>query len=190
MNYLFLLLPSLYFFSNTDTSIPDKNTVTIQINELQEATGQLHIAVFEDEKGFLKTKKAIFLKIVEVSNTSARKLNIDDLDAGDYAIAIYHDVNNNGKLDTNILGIPKEPYAFSNNSGKKWKKPSFDDAKIVIDGNPLTVEFNLKYWKDYWFWNDASSSAFGVLTMLLVYRQVEMLFHLKAKDTDVLYSLK
>lgn len=40
-----------------------------------------------------------------------------DLPAGEYLFSFYHDINNNGKLDTNFLGIPKEPFGFSNYSG-------------------------------------------------------------------------
>jgi uncharacterized protein (DUF2141 family) len=31
---------------------------------------------------------------------------------GKYAIAVIHDENCNGKLDTNMFGIPKEGYGF------------------------------------------------------------------------------
>jgi uncharacterized protein (DUF2141 family) len=38
------------------------------------------------------------------------------LPAGDYAFAVYHDANGNGKLDRNGVGMPTEDYAFSNNA--------------------------------------------------------------------------
>ncbi|MDB2408843.1 DUF2141 domain-containing protein [Crocinitomicaceae bacterium] len=48
---------------------------------------------------------------------------------------MFHDKNNNGKLDKNAFGIPLEPYGFSQNARARFSAPSFNDAKIVLDGN-------------------------------------------------------
>ncbi len=67
------------------------------------------------------------------------------------AIALLQDLNNNGKLDTNLLGIPKEPYAFSNNikpvfSAPKFQQYSFEFAKenqlisISLKKNPMNAK--------------------------------------------------
>jgi uncharacterized protein (DUF2141 family) len=52
---------------------------------------------------------------------------------------VVHDQNNNLKLDTNFLGLPKEPYGFSNNP-KVVGKPSFDAVKFKLDTGSKTVE--------------------------------------------------
>jgi uncharacterized protein (DUF2141 family) len=56
-----------------------------------------------------------------------------DLEKGTYAIKLFHDVNNNGKMDTNMFGIPQEGYGFSNNVGK-FGEPDFIDAAFAVDG--------------------------------------------------------
>ena len=53
---------------------------------------------------------------------------------GTYAIGVYIDENDNDKLDTNLLGIPKEQYGFSNNA-KAFGIPKFEAASFVIDTN-------------------------------------------------------
>ena len=66
---------------------------------------------------------------------------ISDLKFGTYALALYQDVNSNGKIDKNFIGIPKEPYAFSNNFKPKLKAPDFDDCKFDYSAkaNKLTM---------------------------------------------------
>jgi uncharacterized protein (DUF2141 family) len=48
-------------------------------------------------------------------STSKHKIIISDVDAGTYALSIFHDVDNDNKLSTNLLGMPNEGYGFSNN---------------------------------------------------------------------------
>jgi len=52
--------------------------------------------------------------------------------AGEYAIALYHDENNNGKCDRNFFGIPKEGFAFSNNVKPFLSAPSFKSCKFSV----------------------------------------------------------
>ena len=53
---------------------------------------------------------------------------------GEYAIAVFVDVNGNGKMDKNFLGIPKEQYGFSNNVMGRMAAPTFDQAKFEVTG--------------------------------------------------------
>ena len=55
------------------------------------------------------------------------------LPAGRFAIAVFHDENGNDALDTNLLGIPKEGYAFSENARGFAGPPSFDAAAVEIN---------------------------------------------------------
>ena len=52
-----------------------------------------------------------------------------------YAFSFFHDLNNNKKLDTNFLGIPKEPYGFSNNKKGRFGPPKFSEASLEINKN-------------------------------------------------------
>jgi uncharacterized protein (DUF2141 family) len=62
---------------------------------------------------------------------------------GEYAIAVFVDVNGNGKMDKNFLGIPKEQYGFSNNVMGKMAAPSFEMAKFSVTG-PTTQNIKLR----------------------------------------------
>ena len=52
--------------------------------------------------------------------------------------------NDNGKMDTNFLGIPKEPVAISNNAKGKFGPPKYKDAKFMISTSPtnIKIKFN------------------------------------------------
>ena len=54
------------------------------------------------------------------------------VEPGEYAIAVYHDENNNGHMDKRMFGIPKEPYGFSNNYRPLMSAPTFNDCKFAI----------------------------------------------------------
>ena len=57
---------------------------------------------------------------------------------GRYAIAVYHDVNGNGRLDRSAIGFPSEPYGFSNDVGRT-SIPSFSGALIEVADPSTTV---------------------------------------------------
>ena len=68
---------------------------------------------------------------------------ITDLKFGVYAMAIYQDVNSNGKIDKNLIGVPTEPYAFSNNYKPTVKAPAFKNCKFDYDSKSNTVTMTM-----------------------------------------------
>jgi len=60
-------------------------------------------------------------------------------------MAVVHDENMNGKLDTNWLGRPKEGYGFSNDAKSLLSAPSFSDASFEYDGQNLDLTMTLRY---------------------------------------------
>lgn len=66
------------------------------------------------------------------------ELRIRNVKPGSYAIAVFHDVNGNGELDRNFIGLPSEPYGFSNDVGRRGP-PNFDAARIVVREPATTV---------------------------------------------------
>ncbi|MEJ7934516.1 DUF2141 domain-containing protein [Sphingobium sp. AN558] len=66
------------------------------------------------------------------------------IDPGDYAIAIIHDENGNGRLDT-FAGIPREGVGFSRNPVLRFGAPSFSSARFPIDGAGVRQDIRIKY---------------------------------------------
>lgn len=63
-----------------------------------------------------------------------------DIPYGDYPIKLYHDENGNKKLDKNFVGIPREPYGFSNNARGTLSAPEFAKARFALDAANKAIE--------------------------------------------------
>lgn len=60
---------------------------------------------------------------------------------GHYGIRLFHDVDSDGVMDANIIGIPTEPFGFSNNAPLQFGPPSFSAAAfdVVAGGSTQTI---------------------------------------------------
>jgi uncharacterized protein (DUF2141 family) len=66
----------------------------------------------------------------------------ENLKPGIYAISVYQDIDANGKMNQNFLGIPKEPVGVSNNAEGFMGPPKYEDAKFNLNSNK-TIEIIL-----------------------------------------------
>lgn len=114
------------------------HTLTIQIDHISEQSGKLHVAVYADENSYDQGKNAVAAQIKPVTANS-HQLVFTDLPAGQYAVKLMHDANDNGSLDRNLIGIPSEGYGFSNNAGE-FGPASFTEAAFdVAADTQLTI---------------------------------------------------
>lgn len=141
MYHLFTLLFLL------TTAVPT-TTLTVDFYNVKQAKGSLHLAVFDSDATFSAKHPAVYETTVAISGTNEISVEIPALTAGKtYAIAAYQDLNNNGELDTNLLGIPTEPYAFSNNPKVKWQAPTFAETTFKA-GERRSMRLRLATWSD------------------------------------------
>ncbi len=106
------------------------SNLTINFQGLTSDKGKLFVAIYNQKENFLKT---MFKgEIIEIKNGKAT-VNFNNLPKGVYAISSFHDENDNGKLDTNFIGIPNEPNACSNNAKASFGPPKFKDAKFLLE---------------------------------------------------------
>ncbi|MGB3587696.1 MAG: DUF2141 domain-containing protein [Tunicatimonas sp.] len=115
--------------------------LTIEILGLSSYEGQVQIAVFTVDDDF--PDKGTYQKSVPLDPANKVQASFT-LPEGDYAVAAYHDKNENGKLDTNMVGIPKEDYGFSNDARGKMSAPPFDKAKVTVQQAAQTIQINLR----------------------------------------------
>ena len=85
-------------------------------------------------------------KIVPVTQTGTMKVSLGNLPEGQYALSCFQDLNGNGKLDTNLVGIPTEPYGFSNNARPKFRAPNWGEAVFSLLGTGGTIQVRLEKW--------------------------------------------
>ncbi len=64
---------------------------------------------------------------------------------GTYAMAAFHDENQNAKLDTNFLGIPREGVCASNQARGVMGPPKWKNALFVYTGAPVKQQLHMRY---------------------------------------------
>ncbi|MCI2230073.1 DUF2141 domain-containing protein [Polaribacter sp. MSW13] len=136
-----LLLIFAIFFSGILSTNAQEETVdlTVNISGLNSNKGTLLIAVYNKKENFLKKQfKGDIVKIKDKKSVVVFK----DLPKGEYAVSFVHDENDNKKMDTNFLGIPKEDYGCSNNATGFMGPPKYDDAKFQLSENK-TIEIKI-----------------------------------------------
>lgn len=67
------------------------------------------------------------------------------IEAGTYAVSVFHDENSNGKLDTKFMGIPREGVGASNGAIGHLGPPKFDAAAFHFSGGRLNLKITISY---------------------------------------------
>lgn len=112
----------------------------IRVQDIESNEGRIMIAVYNTKKTFLK--KAFTVVAIRTDSISVRPAFLN-LPKGLYAISLFQDANNNGKLDTGTFGIPTEKYGFSNNAEGFMGPPSFKSSSFILDKD-TTITINLR----------------------------------------------
>ena len=118
----------------------------VNIENVQSNKGQILIAIYDSPATYMQTAKAVELKAVPIRSTQPLAILFSGLKAGEYAISVVHDVNKNGILDTNIFGVPTEPYGFSNNIRPKFRSASWKESKFYFKDIKDQISIKLDTW--------------------------------------------
>lgn len=140
MFYLLLIL-ALFSSGIRSTVTPKKGSLKVEIHNLRTQKGSVYIALFKPGTDF-PGGKPVEGKKVEANGRSAQ--TTFSVEPGNYAIAVYHDENSNGKMDKRIFGIPKEPYGFSNNIRPIMSAPKFRDCQFSVSEGGKAVSIELR----------------------------------------------
>lgn len=116
--------------------------LVVVVDNIKHEEGVLQVAIFDNEDSYLKDAREI--KTVRVDKTGTTELTFESLPFGKYSLSIFHDLNENVELDTNFMGIPKEPFGFSNNAMGAFGPPGFEKASVLISGDEQTTQIKLK----------------------------------------------
>lgn len=139
MKNKFLLIIFILCAIQTSKAQEQTFNLTVNISGLNSSDGNLLVGIYNKKKSFLK--KPIKSTIIKIENKKALVL-FRNLPKGIYAVSFVHDENDNKKMDTNFIGIPKEDYGCSNNATGFMGPPKYKDAKFVLEEDK-TIEINL-----------------------------------------------
>jgi len=116
-------------------------TIQVEMVGLKNAKGHVLVQLFASEDDW-KNEKSIKNEILTIDGGKSL-WRLSELPPGEYAIRCFHDKNDNEKLDSNFLGIPKEPYGFSNNARGRMGPPSWEASMFSFGSESLTIEIEL-----------------------------------------------
>ncbi len=137
-----LIAAAFAFASMAFVSQASAATLTVKITGISKPVGKMAVKLVASQQAYDGTAKASAAQMLAVASTDAMTLTFPDLAAGTYAVLVMQDENGNGKLDSNILGIPKEGYGFSNNPNV-MRKPYFDETKFEVTTADKAIEIKI-----------------------------------------------
>jgi uncharacterized protein (DUF2141 family) len=105
-------------------------SLKVNMEGIEKTAGTLMIRVANSEETFAEGRPVAAVQMAATQKTHS--FTLEGLPEGTYALRLMHDVNDNGELDTNVVGMPKEPYAFSNNAKANFGPPKFEQAAFGV----------------------------------------------------------
>ena len=111
------------------SQVQENFSIEVTVQDVANNDGKIFLALYNSETNFLeKSYKGTKSEIMNNSSTTT----FEDIPSGVYAISVFHDENDNGKMDTNFMGIPKEDYGCSNDASGFMGPPKWKDAKFEL----------------------------------------------------------
>lgn len=123
---------SLIVLLTINSALFAQHNFSVEVTGVEPGKGYVFFGLYDKEKGFLDNESQIATAKVKASENKV-VYTFKNLPDGDYAIAVYQDVNDNGKCDRSIIGYPTEGFGFSKNYKPKFSAPDFDEVKIAIN---------------------------------------------------------
>ena len=119
--------------------------LTVTAAEFRNRTGHARFALYTVEDSWLDNEKAFRVATVSIESTTVKTV-FRDLTPGVYAAAVFHDENDNGKLDMRYFPFPKprEGAGVSNNH-RRLGKPRWSDATFTLPDTGATIVISLAY---------------------------------------------
>ena len=142
-----LFIPALLAMSSAHAAVApavQSAQAALQIEvEAPQTTGQIAIAIYRDADSFRRSAEPV--RTLKLDRRGAvTSASVTGLPPGRYVIAAFQDTNGDGKLSLNPVGIPREPFGFSNNARARFGLPSFDSAAFSLTASGATQRMVLR----------------------------------------------
>ena len=121
-------------------------SLEVVIKGAENADGNMSLLVYNSKNGFPSDASKACKSAVVKANGTYQRVVFDNLPAGTYAVAVMHDQNGNGQLDTNLFGVPQEGIGVSNNALNTFGPPVFEETSFSLNEQRKVIEITLDYW--------------------------------------------
>ena len=116
--------------------------LTVELVGARSTQGNVNAALYASAETWMKAPQMLAGQTAPAVQTRT-VLVFKNLAPGRYAVAAFHDENSNGKLDTNVVGLPTEPYGASRDARGTMGPPAWKDAEVDVSGN-TTISLTLQ----------------------------------------------
>lgn len=144
LTFIFTLLPVLLLASAPDSAGSPENVVVVQLTGFSSIEGFARLAVFDSEEFWPEDIDFAVRRVTAGLTADTLEMVIEGLEPGSYSMAVFHDRDGDAVFDRNLFGVPTEDYGFSNNVRGRTGPPDFLDALVVLTGDTLRLEIELK----------------------------------------------
>ena len=123
---------------------PVTKTLRLKVSNVDESTGMIWVGIYTGEDNFLIKEKARLVG-VNVDREGDVYIDLEDMEVGKaYSLAIFHDIDNDGEMNRNWLGLPSEPWAFSGPAITRLRLPTFDETKFTVSKEMMQTTLRLR----------------------------------------------
>lgn len=119
-------------------------TLTLNVTHVKNDQGLVRVLLFKGEAGFPDDEAKAFKSASVKIKDGKAMIDFGPVPAGTYAISVFHDSQNTGKLRTNSFGIPRDGYGFSNDAMGMFGPPHFEKASFKVAAGKNNVSIKLR----------------------------------------------
>ena len=134
MKNLFMAIVVMVFAT---PSFAQTGTVTVNVLGIENNKGVVRIGLYHNKESFPIYEKAMFKDVSEKANTTGVSYTFSKILEGTYAVAVWHDENEDKTLNKNFLGAPKENYGFSKNIFGTFGPPDFEEVSFEVKNGKM-----------------------------------------------------
>lgn len=118
--------------------------IVASISGLRNTEGVVRIALYADRSDWLSHERTLASCTAHVHGESA-SCSLGHHAPGTYAIALLHDEDADGDMDTDFFGFPQEGYGFSSGARPGLGAPSFEDASFEHGAERTLATIRTRY---------------------------------------------
>jgi hypothetical protein len=114
----------------------------VTVKSIKPGKGEISLHLFSDPDGF-PMGEGKRIRVWLPAEAERLVYRFEGIAPGTYAVAVFHDLNGNRKMDSNLLGIPKEPWGVTKNVRPALRSPKFEEAAVTVSAegpNKVTVD--------------------------------------------------
>ncbi len=118
--------------------------ISVTVTGIEDLSGEIGCALYGASGEFLDPAASVSGQWVK-ARAGGVECRFTGLEPGAYAVAVLQDLNGNRTNDTNLLGIPTEPWGVSNNARPLFRAPTFEEAQVTVeDGGRVEISVELE----------------------------------------------